>query len=244
MLEPGACKEQSGRGLSERPPPALGCPLQTEQSSRAMPGLSLRKWENTNAGNLSDFSAVEKQDQYFMSQVKCVSFRILASPFSVLPGASTRCQPLPWSFPVAVEVGSGGSSCPAADPGLCLTDISKERWFGICMNLFYPNLILNYCVVCSFRIPSALLSASIAFPFCWKIAEAWVWGKVCVVICHLKASGFVLHGIHGDSADRSSCFRETSRGSVGVSEGLVCPGGSVPAVPMTQGWLSLWTFCD
>lgn len=96
--------------LSEVPPPALGCPLLTEQSSSlaflgpARPGRSLRKWENRNAGNFSDFSTVEKQDQYFMSQVKCVSFRILASSLTVIPGASTRHEPLPWSFPVAVEV--------------------------------------------------------------------------------------------------------------------------------------------
>lgn len=45
-----------------------------------------------------------------------------------------------------------------------------------------------------------------------------------MVICYFKVAGFVLHGIHGASADRNSCFRKTSWGSVGVSKGFGVQG--------------------
>lgn len=45
-----------------------------------------------------------------------------------------------------------------------------------------------------------------------------------MVMCYFKVSGFVLHGIHGDSADRNSWFRKISWDSVGVSEGFDVQG--------------------
>lgn len=91
----------------------------------AQPGLSLRRWENRNAGNFGHFSAVKKQEQYFMSQVKCVSFWILTSSLTSLsyqvPAPDVN---LAMVLPSGCGGGSGGSSCPAAGPGLCLNDIS------------------------------------------------------------------------------------------------------------------------
>lgn len=57
-----------------------------------------------------------------MSQVKCVSFRILASSLTVIPGASTRREPM--VLPSGCGGASDGSSCLAAGPGLCLNEIS------------------------------------------------------------------------------------------------------------------------
>lgn len=181
-----------------------------------------------------------------MSQVKCVSFRILASTLTVIPDASTRCDPLPWSFPVAGEVGQ--VACPALQltqaSALQKFQISKERWLGICMNFFYQNLILNYCVVCSFRVPSALFSATITFPFCWKIAKAWIWGKVsvwlyvilkCLVLYCMGSMVMVL---------TETPVSEKHPGDQWESlKVLMCRGRSVTTVPVNQGWLSLWTFC-
>lgn len=121
--------------------------------------------------------------------------------------------------------------------------ILKERWLGICINLFNQNLILNYCGVCSFGVPSALSSATITCPFCWKIAKAWVWGESewlyvilkCLVLFCMASMVIVL---------TETPVLEGHPGDQWVSlKVLMCRGRSVTTVPMTKGWPSLWTFC-